>query len=188
MDERFFAGQLAKVALLSTHARRRPKTTLAPLNKPSRSLRSTLQALTAALTEAILAAARESLLELAEPRRLATARKQRARVERPLPKRAKSVRARRERGVERATAEAASDLLITDPQALLAAIETAAPATSSESPHGHSHEAPEEREEPKILAPGAAPAREPAFVLALRAGEEIMRTSGSGVVLRRRRM
>jgi hypothetical protein len=82
--------------------------------------------------------------------------------------------------------EAASDQVITDPQALLAALDTAGPASSPELLDDVY--LPEEREVPELLLPVEAPAPELYFVPSLRAGEEIMRTSGSSVVLRRRRV
>jgi hypothetical protein len=79
--------------------------------------------------------------------------------------------------------EAASDQLITDPQALLAALDTAGPEYAIEP----REESP--REEPEILRPVSAPAAPaPIFIPSLRAGEEIVRASGGGVVLRRRRV
>jgi hypothetical protein len=160
------------------------------LNRPKRPLRSTLEELTAGLTDAVLAAARESLFELASSQ--SHARPRPARVARPPAKRGPRPRIRREpRPRSGSAAEAASDQLITDPQALLAALETAGPESASEPA-----EAPV-REEPEILRPVAPPAEEPVFVPALRPalrgpalreGEEIVRTSGAGVVLRRRRV
>jgi hypothetical protein len=77
--------------------------------------------------------------------------------------------------------EAPSDLVITDPQALLAALETSEPAATADEPRAA-------RGEPQILRSVEA-VSVPALVPALRAGEEIMRTSSaSGVVLRRRRV
>jgi hypothetical protein len=153
------------------------------LNRSKRSLRSTLQALTAALTDAILAAARESLFELADSRPAAPPRTRRA------PRRAKAARVRTVAAVEHVAPQAfegASDQVITDPQALLAALDTAAPPGSPERAH---ESLLVEHHVPDVLLPVEAPAPELVFVPALRAGEEIMRRSfGSSVVLRRRRM
>jgi hypothetical protein len=152
------------------------------LNRSKRPLRSTLQALTAALTEAILAAARESLFDLADSQRAEAPRKKR--VGARAPKKARVARVTRAAEVESLPTpafEAASDQVITDPQALLAAL-ASSPELADEYP-------PEERELPELLLPAEVPAaREIVFVPSLRAGEEIMRSSGSNVVLRRRRM
>jgi hypothetical protein len=153
------------------------------LNKPKRPLRSILQELAAELTDAILVAARESLFDLAaaqsraEPRRARVAR-------RPAPKARPVARPRpRSKPAAPALVEAASDQLITDPQALLAALDTAGPDYATAPPD----ESP--REEPEILRPVSAPAAPaPIFIPSLRAGEEIVRASGGGVVLRRRRV
>jgi len=164
------------------------------LNKPKRSLRSTLQVLTASLTEAILAAARESLFELADARPALAPRKERARSGRAAPKRTRAARAKPAPEVELSmsqASDAASDQVITDPLALLAALETAAPAISAELDR-EDRIPVDERELPDLLLPVttvATPAPELVFVPALRAGEEIVRrTSGSSVVLRRRRI
>jgi hypothetical protein len=152
------------------------------LNKLKRSLRSTLAALAASFADAVLAAARESLHELAasQSNAIAKPRPQRARMVRPSAKKARIARVEREPISAAAPApDAASDLLITDPQALLAAFDTANPVSA--------YESPEPREEPEILRPAAVAVPARSFVPALRAGEELMRTSGSGIVLRRRR-
>jgi hypothetical protein len=155
------------------------------LNKPKRPLRSILEELAAELTDAVLAAARESLYELAasqshpEPRRARVARRPAPRA-RPAPRPAARPRPRSKPAP---AVEAASDQLITDPQALLAALDTAGPESATEP----LDESP--REEPEILRPVSAPAAPaPVFIPSLRAGEEIVRASGGGVVLRRRRV
>jgi hypothetical protein len=104
-------------------------------------------------------------------------------------KRAKAVRTRA--AAEPAAPGTPSDQLITDPQALLAALDTASPATAWEV-----REAPVRRAAPAILAPVTPPtpitpapevARFQDFAPALREGEVILRHSAAGVVLRRRR-
>ena len=158
------------------------------MNKPKRSLRSTLAALAASFADAVLVAARESILELApsqprtEPRR---ARTEAARPARP-PTRGKRSRPARAASRQASPASApspASDLLITDPQALLAAIETATPGTGWEP----KIEEAAPREEPEILRPVSATAPASTFAPVLREGEVIVRRSAGGVVLRRRR-
>jgi hypothetical protein len=87
-----------------------------------------------------------------------------------------------------ASSNAPSDLLITDPQLLLAAIDTAGPQSVWET-----NEEPVRRAAPAILAPvtpapaavEAPPVRD--FTPMLREGEVIVRRSAAGVVLRRRR-
>lgn len=161
------------------------------MNRTKRPLRSTLEELIAGLTDAVLSAARESLFELASSQSRAKPRP--ARVARPPAKRGRRPGVRREprEARPRPVAEAASDQLITDPQALLAALDTAGPESAYEPAEASV------REEPEILRPVAAPAEAPVFVPALRPafrgpalreGEEIVRTSGAGVVLRRRRV
>ncbi len=204
------------------------------MNKSKRSLRSTLEELAADFAAAAIAAARESLFEFAKsqpprPQPPARARPEpRARTARAVRSSAAAgaamtasatngvaaasvakapPRARRSRAAsEPAHPSGATDLLITDPQALLtAAFETAGPAGGSSGAAETSY-APvtrmrarrEERKEPEILRPVEASARRdedvaevvPVPVLrapALREGEEIVRRSAGGVVLRRRR-
>ena len=185
------------------------------MNKSKRSLRSTLADLAAAFADAVLAAARESVLELAteqapQTRRPRTepARSARSRVgsaERPRPARAarapaRAARTKPSRTLSEPPASPAGDLLITDPQALLAALETADPSTAWDGPS----EAQSPRTEPEILrpvVPKAAPASAhfsgpdqgaradhfSTFAPVLREGEVIVRRSAGGVVLRRRR-
>jgi hypothetical protein len=185
------------------------------LNKPKRSLRTTLADLAAAFADAVLAAARESVLELATEQapqtrrpRSEPARSTRSRgesVERPQAARAPRTPSRAARKPSRALSDPpvspGGDLLITDPQALLAALETADPSTAWES--ASAVQTP--RAEPEILRP-VAPATAPVshrtgsgsdpgpqpdqvsmFAPVLREGEVIVRRSAGGVVLRRRR-
>jgi hypothetical protein len=145
--------------------------------------------MTAVLTDALLAAAREYAIASLEPRRAEAPpprpRARRARGEALGRSRPRSpVSQPREEAAGSAPVEAPSDLVITDPQALLAALEIGEPAGSV----SYAHSA---REAPGILQPAEPPepAPVPAVVPALRAGEEIMRTSAaSGVILRRRRV
>jgi hypothetical protein len=152
-----------------------------PLNKPKRPLRSILEELAAELADAVLVAARESLFELAASESRPEPRRARV-VRRPAP-RARPAARPRPRSKPAPVMEAASDQLITDPQALLAALDTAGPEYAIEP----REESP--REEPEILRPVSVPAAPaPIFIPSLRAGEEIVRASGGGVVLRRRRV
>jgi hypothetical protein len=156
------------------------------LNKPKRSLRSTLQELTATLVAGILAAARESLLELAAASPSQPTRRQRRRAARPRT----VVRPTSE--VEHATAAAADvagGLAITDPMALLAALATAdAVAWNEPAPHeGEPVQNGARSEEPEILRAMSPVVPAPESAPALREGEVIVRRSAGGVVLRRRR-
>jgi hypothetical protein len=160
------------------------------LNKPKRPLRSTLQELAETFAEAVIAAARESLFEFSPPQPRAEPKRERPRAAKPKAPATNAARTKRPRATapEPVSHAHGSDQLITDPQALLAALETAAPAGWEAS-----HEPPtrEEREEPEILRPPASavvPVRTLAPpALRLREGEEIVRRSAGGIVLRRRR-
>ena len=222
----FPPNRSARRSSLSTRASARPKGTTLPLNKSKRSLRSTLEELAANFADAAIAAARESLFEYAQSaqsRQQPQARTQ-ARAVTPRdwgrsavttaksagrkPRAAKSRAAdKRESVAPEATGSGASELLITDPLALLAALETAdAPSVAVE----QSYEARASRKGPDILEPVASSVAEDAPVVAisrrassapaadessfapvrapaLREGEVIVRRSAGGVVLRRRR-
>jgi hypothetical protein len=149
------------------------------LKRTKTSLRETLDALTATLVGSILAAARDSLLEMhAEP--AAPPRKQRTPRRTAAPSRARTVDLEPAPydDVASPASESPNELVITDPGALLAALETS-------DAEAEEHAAPPPKE-PEVLQPVSAP--KPMFVPAVRAGEEVMRASSSAVVLRRRRV
>jgi hypothetical protein len=166
------------------------------LNKPKHSLRSTLADLADAFAEAVIAAARESLFEFARstststaPRAIAAARPVRVRASAPAKRAAPPsppARPAKRTRAARVASESAphagpSDQLITDPQALLAAFDTGAPALAV------SYDEPARRKEPEILRPVAAVSPIVSFEPVLREGEVIVRRSAGGIVLRRRR-
>ena len=175
------------------------------MKNAKRPLHNVLDELTTAFVDAVLAAARTALADrdatLEEPRRVGrpamvqrsaspvTARTKPARNVAP-PTRARAGRPRR---ADSPTPEAATDLLITDPQALLAALDTASPEEERGGRRGDwSFEAEEtvtRRSMPEILepAPAVVPPREMVPALRAREGEQVLRSSGSSVVLRRRR-
>jgi len=107
----------------------------------------------------------------------------------------KGSRIKRERSAPDAASSGSNELLITDPMALLAALETAdGPAAPTEAKREPSAtpRARAPKKEPQILKPAAAEAPvvpiAPTFLSpALREGEVIVRRSAGGVVLRRRR-
>ena len=153
-----------------------------------RPLRIVLDELTSEFVDAVLAAARGALFDRDTARAIAPEPPARAGRRAPPRRQASRVRVSRPRRsrVDAPVAEAATDLLITDPQALLAALETASPAVAR-----RELEPLRERERPvpELLEPVTmvVPVREPAPAFRAREGEQVLRSTGSNVVLRRRR-
>ena len=192
------------------HSRRAGKVVLdvGSVKNTKRSLRDALDDLTTTFVEAVLLAAREALTDrdsflsrqpTAEPPVERRAVNRPAKVPRPQAQRkATGRRTARSAAADVAGPEAPTELLITDPQALLAALETAEPADETDriARRIAREESESARTLPDLLEPVEPEAppqevvptrREAVPALRAREGEQVLRSFGSSVVLRRRR-